>query len=255
MKRAILISFIILGLNLNAYEIKEIKTLDEISQELNSSSTKKINSQSKDNELIPLEKIDSNVKTEEKISKEETVNKVSQEKKNDLRVEDISKKVYGDDKLVYVKGENKPFTGKFALFLGEIIESSEEYQNGKLHGARIWYSDDGKIVMSENYNNDKLDGEQKAYYTNGQVKSIIRYKNNKIVGLEVYNQNGKTLHKEDLSNGTGVWKTFWDNGKVMEEGRYKNWVKDGTWKRYQEDGTVDSITVYEKGKQKSQTWN
>lgn len=221
MKRAILISFIILGLNLNAYEIKEIKTLDEISQELNSSSTKKTNSHSKDNELIPLEKIDSNVKTEEKISKEEAVNKVSQEKKNDLRVEDISKKVYGDDKLVYVKGENKPFTGKFALFLGEIIESSEEYQNGKLHGARIWYSDDGKIVMSENYNNDKLDGEQKAYYTNGQVKSIIRYKNNKIVGLEVYNQNGKTLHKEDLSNGTGVWKTFWDNGKVMEEGRYK----------------------------------
>ena len=31
--------------------------------------------------------------------------------------------------------------------------------------------------------------------------------------------------------------------------------RDGTWKRYQEDGTVDSITVYEKGKQKSQTWN
>ena len=41
----------------------------------------------------------------------------------------------------------------------------------------------------------------------------------------------------------------------MEEGRYKNWIKDGTWKRYQEDGNVDSITVYEKGKQKSQTWN
>ena len=255
MKRVILISFIILGLNLKAYELKEIKTLDEFTKEVVESSSKKINSQSKDNELISLEKIDSNVKTEEKKSKEETMNKVSQEKKSNLRVEDISKKVYGDDKLVYVKGENKPFTGKFALFLGEIIESSEEYQNGKLHGERIWYSDDGKVVMSENYNNDKLDGEQRAYYANGQVKSIIRYKNNKIVGLEVYNQNGKTLHKEDLNDGTGVWKAFWDNGKVMEEGRYINWAKDGTWKRYQEDGTVDSITVYEKGKQKSQTWN
>ena len=241
MKRAILISFIILGLNLKAYELKEIKTLDEFTKEVVGNSSKKINSQSKDNELIPLEKIDSNVKTEEK--------------KSNLRVVDISEKTYGNDKLVYVKGENKPFTGKFALFLGEIIESSEEYQDGKLHGEKIWYSDDGKVVMSENYNNDKLDGEQKAYYANGQVKSIINYKNNKIVGLEAYNQNGKTLHKEDLSNGTGVWKAFWDNGKVMEEGRYRNWVKDGTWKRYQEDGTVDSITVYEKGKQKSQTWN
>ena len=182
MKRVILISFIILGLNLKAYELKEIKTLDEISQELNSSSTKKINSHSKDNELIPLEKIDSNVKTEEKKSVETISSKEVQEKKANLRVVDISEKTYGNDKLVYVKGENKPFTGKFALFLGEIIESSEEYQNGKLHGEKIWYSDDGKVVMSENYNNDKLDGEQKAYYANGQVKSIIRYKNNKIVG-------------------------------------------------------------------------
>ena len=220
MKRVILISFIILGLNLKAYELKEIKTLDEISQELNSSSTKKINSHSKDNELIPLEKIDSNVKTEEKKSVETISSKEVQEKKANLRVVDISEKTYGNDKLVYVKGENKPFTGKFALFLGEIIESSEEYQNGKLHGEKIWYSDDGKVVMSENYNNDKLDGEQKAYYANGQVKSIIRYKNNKIVGLETYNQNGKTLHKEDLSDGTGVWKTFWDNGKVMEDKRW-----------------------------------
>lgn len=255
MKKVILISFIILGLNLKADELKEIKTLDEFTKEVTESSSKKIDSKSKDNELIPLEKIDSNIKREEKISKEETLNKVSQEKKDNLRVVDISEKVYGDDKLVYVKGESKPFTGKFALFLGEIIESSEEYQDGKLHGEKIWYSDDGKVVMSENYNNDKLDGEQRAYYTNGQVKSIINYKNNKIVGLEVYNQSGKTLHKENLSDGTGVWKTFWDNGKVMEEGRYKNWAKDGTWKRYQEDGTVDSVTVYEKGKQKSQTWN
>lgn len=255
MKRAILISFIILGLNLKAYELKEIKTLDEFNKEVVEASSKKINSQSKDNGLIPLEKIDSNVKTEEKKSVKAISGKEVQEKKANLRVVDISEKTYGNDKLVYVKGENKPFTGKFALFLGEIIESSEEYKDGKLHGEKIWYSDDGKIVMSENYNNDKLDGEQKAYYANGQVKSIINYKNNKIVGLEAYNQNGKTLHKEDLSNGTGVWKAFWDNGKVMEEGRYRNWVKDGTWKRYQEDGTVDSITVYEKGKQKSQTWN
>ena len=155
MKRAILISFIILGLNLKAYELKEIKTLDEFNKEVVEASSKKINSQSKDNGLIPLEKIDSNVKTEEI--------------KSILRVVDISEKTYGNDKLVYVKGENKPFTGKFALFLGEIIESSEEYKDGKLHGEKIWYSDDGKIVMSENYNNDKLDGEQKAYYANGQV--------------------------------------------------------------------------------------
>lgn len=248
-KKLILISFIVLGVNLNAYEIKEIKTLDEITKEVNKTSTKKHKSSSETLGLIPLEKI-----SEEGNVKKEVLAPSQKEKKN-LRVVDISEKFYGNDKLVYVKGESKPFTGKFALFLGEIIESSEEYQNGKLHGERVWYSDDGKIIMSENYNNDKLDGEQKAYYTNGKIKSIISYDNNKIVGLEVYDKNGSPLHKANLSTGTGIWKTFWDNGNIMEEGRYKNWTKDGTWKRYQENGTVDSITVYENGKQKSQTWN
>ena len=81
MKRAILISFIILGLNLKAYELKEIKTLDEFNKEVVEASSKKINSQSKDNGLIPLEKIDSNVKTEEKKSVEAISGKEIQEKK------------------------------------------------------------------------------------------------------------------------------------------------------------------------------
>lgn len=255
MKKLILISFIILGINLSAYEIKEIKTLDEISKEVDKTS-KKQKSTYETLGLIPLEKLDSEKATDNKVSQEkEVLNAVSQKEKKNLRLVDISEKVYKDDKLVYVKGESKPFTGKFALFLGEIIESSEEYQNGKLHGERVWYSDDGKVIMSENYNNDKLDGEQKAYYANGKIKSIINYKNNKVVGLEVYAKDGSTLHKANLSTGTGLWKTFWDNGNVMEEGKYKNWIKDGTWKRYQENGTVDSVTVYENGKQKSQTWN
>ena len=85
MKRVILISFIILGLNLKAYELKEIKTLDEFTKEVVGSSSKKINSQSKDNELIPLEKIDSNVKTEEKKSVETISSKEVQEKKANLK--------------------------------------------------------------------------------------------------------------------------------------------------------------------------
>lgn len=163
---------------------------------------------------------------------------------------DISQKVHGSDKLVYAQGEDKPFTGEFGLFIGDIIEYSEAYVNGKLNGDKIWYSDEGNIVMTERYVDEKLNGEQRSYYSDGSVKAITKYRNNRVTGIEFYAQNGKLLHKSDMSAGTGEWKFFWDNGKILEEGKYKNWVKDGTWKRYQEDGTVDSIAIYENGRLK-----
>lgn len=259
-------------------EIREIKTLDQIVNEASSKPTSKPENLS--GELMPLEKLQENQQesvmdkeplNEDTIKDEiineaitnENSNEISEEltpmekalARTDIRRIDLSEKTYGNDELVYVKGENKPFTGEFALFLGDVIESSESYVNGKLNGDKIWYSDDGNIAMIEPYKDDKLEGDQKTFFRDGKLKSSITYKNNRIVAIEVYNEEGTLLHKDDLSKGNGQWKTFWNNGQVMEEGRYKNWVKDGTWKRYQQDGTVDSVAVYENGRLKSQSWN
>lgn len=244
--------------------LREIKTLDEINKGITSTVTKPVSNIN--NELKPLEKLNTSEKKEE-VKSETTVTDKSIESgdkltdaqkalmRSGVKIIDISKKIYGADKLVYVQGEDKPFTGEFALFLGDIIEYSEAYVNGKLNGQKIWYSDEGNIVLTESYIDEKLNGEQRSYYSDGSIKAITRYKNNRVTGVEFFAQNGKLLHKSDMSAGTGEWKFFWDNGKILEEGKYKNWVKDGTWKRYQEDGTVDSIAVYENGRLKSQTWN
>lgn len=248
-----------------AEELREIKTLDEINKGTTSKTNVSKPVSNINSGLKPLEKLNTSERKDE-IESEPAIEEQSVESEIKLtdaqkalqrgtRIIDISKKVHGDNKLVYAQGEDKPFTGEFGLFIGDIIEYSEAYVNGKLNGEKVWYSDEGNIVMTENYIDEKLNGEQKSYYSDGNIKAITKYKNNRVTGIEFFAQNGKLLHKSDMSAGTGEWKFFWDNGKILEEGKYKNWVKDGTWKRYQEDGTVDSIAVYENGRLKNQTWN
>lgn len=44
-------------------------------------------------------------------------------------------------------------------------------------------------------------------------------------------------------------KTFYDNGKIKEEGQYDKYGKEaGDWKFFYEDGTLSSISKFKKGK-------
>ena len=211
-------------------------------------------------EVVPIEKKEIVEKVEQKettdIQIEEKENKEKPVVKNEIkeRIEDLGIKRVGADGVVYAGKETSAYTGKFALFLGDIIEYTETYVDGVLNGSKTWYSDEGKVVLEENYKNNKVEGKQKAYYENGMVKSTVIYTNGKIVGIEALSKDGTVLHKSDLSKGTGVWKYFWENGKVLEEGRYKNWKKDGVWVKYRENGEVDVTTTYNNGKLVSQVW-
>ena len=171
------------------------------------------------------------------------------------RVLDLVQKKVGNGGIVLANDETTPYTGKFALFLGDFIEYTETYKDGILEGPKTWYSENGNVVLEETYKDNKIEGPQKAYYENGKIKSVVDYKNNKIVGITAYSKDGKILHQDNFKNGTGKWKYFWSNGNILEEGQYKHWVKDGVWKKYREDGQLDSVTEYKNGKLVETTWN
>ncbi|MDR1832261.1 MAG: toxin-antitoxin system YwqK family antitoxin [Fusobacteriaceae bacterium] len=158
------------------------------------------------------------------------------------------------NEIVYAKGEDEPFTGVFTAYIGNVIEYSETYVKGVLDGEEIWYSN-GKPNMVYVYKGGKLNGDSYMYYEDGLVKNVQSYKNGNIVSLVSYDRNGRVLHKSAFPDGTGNWKIFWDNGNVLEEGNYKGWKKDGQWKRYQSDGTVDNIKKYQNGKLTGESWN
>lgn len=230
MKRLIFILSITICTVMNGAEFKEVSPLENNENKV----------------ILQAEK-----KEDEKVLVEEPLPQVVVSKE---RIEDLGLKKTGADGKVYFETEKTPYTGKFALFLGDIVEYTETYTDGVLNGPKTWYSDRGVVVLEENYKDNKIEGEQRAYYADGSIKSVVDYKNGRIIGIKCFAKDGTILHSSDLSSGTGLWKYFWENGNILEEGNYKNWKKDGVWVRYRENGEVDVTNTYKNGKLLNQVW-
>lgn len=238
-------------------EIKEVESLDTISKQIlgdNSAKAKKEkvvkNETKKETEV--------NVEKETPATQENVVNDLPEE--TPTRVVDKSEIVdFYDrevrDKIAYKEGSSTPFTGVFGIVIDGKIESYEQYKNGLLDGETAYFSKDKEVkLLSEMYSKGKLNGPQKTYYDNGKLKSIVYYKNDKIDGIVEYDKSGKLLHKSIFENGSGDWKLYWSNGKVSEEGKYVSGRKDGVWKKYREDGSLDTILKYDNGRLLSEKW-
>ena len=238
-------------------EIKEVESLDTISKQIlgdNSAKAKKEkvvkNETKKETEV--------NVEKETPATQENVVNDLPEE--TPTRVVDKSEIVdFYDrevrDKIAYKEGSSTPFTGVFGIVIDGKIESYEQYKNGLLDGETAYFSKDKEVkLLSEMYSKGKLNGPQKTYYDSGKLKSIVYYKNDRIDGIVEYDKSGKLLHKSIFENGTGDWKLYWSNGKVSEEGKYVSGRKDGVWKKYREDGSLDTILKYDNGRLLSEKW-
>lgn len=234
---------ILLNFSLLNAEIKEIKSLDQISNEIIGEKVDKKISKQKNNEFVE------NNESVKNISEESLIKTVD---KNSI-VDIYERKI--KDKVAYKEGSDIPFTGVFGIVIDDKIESYEEYKNGLLDGETAYFAKGKQIkLLSEMYTKGKLNGQQKSYFENGNLKSIVYYSNDKINGIESYDRNGNLLYKSIFENGTGDWRFYWSNGKISEEGKYKSWKKDGIWKKYREDGSLDTIIKYDNGRLLSEKW-
>lgn len=159
------------------------------------------------------------------------------------------------DKKMYIKGDSSPFTGTLVLKLGDYVEYTEPYENGILNGDKTWYDSTGNIMMIETYVDGKVNGEQITYYPNAKMRSVVYYRANRITGLDWYNQDGKQIYRERFNNGNGMWTNFYDDGKIHEEGPYQNFLKNGTWKIYNEKGNLVETRTYKNGTIIGRKWN
>ena len=255
-------------------EIKEVESLDTISKQIlgenNTKSKKEKTKETQKKEVTKKEtKRENENETEVKSENKASENKASENEEtvvNDIPDETatrvINKSEIVDfyerevrDKIAYKEGSNTPFTGVFGIVIDDKIESYEEYKDGLLDGETAYFSKDKEVkLLSEMYSKGKLNGPQKTYYENGKLKSIVYYKNDRIDGIVEYDKSGKLLHKSIFENGTGDWKLYWSNGKVSEEGKYVSGRKDGVWKKYREDGSLDTILKYDNGRLLSEKW-
>jgi len=146
------------------------------------------------------------------------------------------------------------------------------------HSAHIpfrYYYPDSSLLSEGTFVRRKYDGSYKSYYKNGQAACICAYRNGKRNGLQqMFSEDGKRSFSGNYinglregiieifhSNGT-IWTTriykdnrpwtvlsnFNSDGEIMEKGTLKD--GEGTLYLYDENGKLEFIETYSKGKLK-----
>jgi len=134
------------------------------------------------------------------------------------------------------------------------------YRNGKKNGIKTTYLD--KETVKENFVNDVKEGWTRYYLPDGKLRLEIPF----VKGLEQgigkeYSADGNIItiteykrgfitdrmkvNRRDKSNlKQGVWVEFHPNGKIKQEGTYKDDKKNGYFKDYTENGDLIRVVKY-----------
>jgi len=107
--------------------------------------------------------------------------------------------------------------------------------NKKRTGFWEYYDKHRNVVLTEEFKNGKLHGDRIVYFENGKKAELSSYKNGVLDGVSIrYSERSTVLHEMTYKNGLLDGRTsFYDlNGKIKESGLYANDYKVGEWKFY-----------------------
>ena len=127
---------ILLNFSVVNAEVKEIESLDQISNEIVGGKTdKKVNKETK--KEVVKNVVEKTSKTDESIADIPEESATRTVDKNSI-VDIYERKM--KDKIAYKEGSNTPFTGVFGVVIDDKIESYEEYKNGLLDGETAYFA-------------------------------------------------------------------------------------------------------------------
>lgn len=175
-------------------------------------------------------------------------------------------KTYYENGILKSEGNRKNFEldsiWKFYNDSGKVILEIN-YEDGKKNGLKITYSP--TEIIKENYVNDIKEGYTTYCYLNGKIRLAINFIKGKeqglareyspdsmIIALYEY-KSGYMISKEKVNRYVndslkqGKWVTFYASGILESEEYYKYGVKDGYFKSYFPDGTLNNVSKYING--------
>ncbi len=115
------------------------------------------------------------------------------------------------------------------------------------------------IPIKEDYYEDSLLKKRIVYFENGKINELSEYKQGLIVHQKKWNPSGnleleqhfKIILQEKTNKlksvREGKYIQYNSIGKLKQIGKYKNDLKEGTWKEYWDDGILKSTSHYSKG--------
>jgi antitoxin component YwqK of YwqJK toxin-antitoxin module len=128
------------------------------------------------------------------------------------------------ERFAYAKGEDEPFTGVGVSPKSEGSLGWEScFLNGKLHGKKTLFYNDGSILSEEPYLNGKLHGRSVGWSSAapGRLNWAKQHINGKQISDKVYFRSGSVRTDTLFKDGKPVLKSTWDqDGNLVEKETY-----------------------------------
>ena len=134
--------------------------------------------------------------------------------------------------------------------LGSTIKEFDvPYKKGEVEGDAIEYYATGEIYLTTPFIQTKRNGVEKKYNTLNKLISEIGYKENELDGVyKRFYPNGNVWEEGASVGGyfNGPWKIYYPDSSINEDFTYNNGKIQGNYKNYNQDGTLHFEYEYKK---------
>lgn len=141
----------------------------------------------------------------------------------------------------YLEGKKNGYTVFFDT--NQRILSKEYYVKDIKQGYSLVYYPSGKTKLYSKNLNGKLNGDAYEYSEDSTIISIMKYQSGTLLSTERINR------KDEKNKKQGIWKDFYEDGKLKEEKKYKDDSIDGYVKTYDKQGNLAATNKFNNGKQ------
>ena len=152
------------------------------------------------------------------------------------------------DLIIVSHYENGVQTGEYSeTWTNGITHEKGQYKDGKKDGIWLRFHKSGKPEASTTYKNGRLNGEFKTFFPNGTtVAKMVTYVNDEPEGLvnEFSPNSGKLKSEYYIYNRVkeGEYKMYYDDGTLQEEGLFEN-GSEVYRKEYYKNGQIKKISA------------
>ena len=169
--------------------------------------------------------------------------------------------------------KNDRYNGINENYLNGVLQISQNYRDGEMHGKFTEFNQEGVIKSKGEYQYNLPNGKWQWFDDNKQVQRAIHYKNgvkdgnfkiyvDGILSLAgTYSQDKRhnewkwfrdrsyldSLVSYSYGDLSGAYQTLHTNGKLKTSGFFSNNKFDGEWRWFSEDGKIDSMKTMTSG--------
>jgi uncharacterized protein len=141
----------------------------------------------------------------------------------------------------YLEGKKNGYT--FNYDTSQHVSSKELFVNDIKQGNSFTYYPSGKTKLLMPYLKGKPDGYAYEYSEDSVVISIMKYQGGILASVDRLNR------KDENGKKQGVWKEFYEDGRLKEEKKFKDGEIDGYVKSYDKKGNLSNTEKFSNGKQ------